>query len=333
MLSRGKDGHLHLFSYSGSQHQSGRASAIDYRTSTDQGATWTTRRLLDGAWQGLDWRIGASGVTGRGRLILMLVRIDLATATNTLGSIYSDDGGRTWSEYAELRQAPPSPFGGKGSQIATYGQIKLTPSGRLVMMAYVGPFNFSMTSDDQGATWRRTTIIHSDVSYSETAVQPIDDLNWVAVSRIDKGRTQMAQFVTFDGGATWRELGPLNLPLTAGYVSPSLDLVQAGRRATLVLGVTDRSTGQSVLRVADPGAALESAQVWSGPRVFANGLRVRSGYQTTVADPKCARLVIANHRETSGATATIEITMMNYSDLLPGHAPHPVSTAACPVIR
>ena len=54
VMSRGKDGRLNLFSYVGAQHKSGKESAIDYRFSTDHGATWTTRRLLDGAGQGVD---------------------------------------------------------------------------------------------------------------------------------------------------------------------------------------------------------------------------------------------------------------------------------------
>ena len=333
-ISATPDGHLHLFSFYGQQHQSGMESAIAYHSSSDRGAAWKAVNVLDGTGQGIEWRIGASGVTSRGRIILTALRMEIAAHYSTLGSIHSDDGGRTWSEFAELVQEPKSPYPPQGSQMGTFSQIKATPAGRLVMMGYIGPFNYALISDDEGGSWKRVTISTSrDPDYSEMAVQPVDENTWVAVTRVDRARTGMAQFVTHDSGATWSLLGPLNIPVLAGYVAPSLNLVQADGRATLVLGVTDRSTGRSMLRTADAVAAAASSQVWSGPRVFASDLHVRSGYQSAVADMACDRLVVSNHRETSEHDVTLEISMIPLAEVLPGHAARAVNASACPLVR
>lgn len=319
-ISRTNDGSMHLFSYLGQQHQGGKESAIAYRVSKDRGVTWSSpRKILDGFQHNVDWRIGATGVSATGRIIVTAVKADLASGRGQLGSIHSDDFGRTWSDFAPLLQIPPSPFEGGRSQMLTNSQIKTTPSGKLVMMSYIGKFNFTMVSDDNGASWKRSIIVESEApNYSEMAVQPIDDQNWVVVSRIDNAKSAMAQFATRNGGQTWVLLGGLNMQVKGGYVAPTLNLVRTGGRPELVLGLTDRSTGQSILRTGDAERALSNSMVWSGPASFASGLIVRSGYQTAVIDDQCDRLVIANHREISEFDTALDISLLPLSRLVHG---------------
>lgn len=331
-MSATPDGNLHLFSYYGQQHQGGRESAVVHRVSSDHGVTWSVPRpILDGFRHGLDWRIGATGATSAGRLIVTAVRSDLASPTGAvLGAIHSDDGGRTWSAFAPLVQSPPSPFEGGRSQMLPFGQIKTTPSGRLLMMSNLGRFNFLLVSDDEGATWQRSVVIESETpDYSEMAVQPIDEDNWVAVSRIDREKSSMAQFVSRDAGRSWGLLGGLDMPVRGGYVAPTLNLVEGDDGPIVVLGLTDRTTGRAVLRTSRAADALISARRWSGPRYIADGLIVRSGYQTGVVDVACDRMVIADHREVSEFDTVLDVALVPLPEIVPSRL-LPRHSSACP---
>jgi BNR repeat-like domain len=333
-IGRTPDGRLHLFSYFGQQHQGGKESAIAYRLSSDGGVSWSApRMILDGNGGGIDWRIGATGVTATGRIIVTAVRGDLATRTGILGSIHSDDGGATWSGFSPLRQIASTPFSSRRSQILTNSQIKVTPSGRLVMMSYIGNFNFLHTSTDNGQTWQRDLMVQSSrPDFSEIAVQPIDDLNWIAVSRVDRQRSGMAQFVTRDGGQTWQNLGPLNLTIKAAYVAPTLDLVQSRDGKTLILGFTDRSTGEAMVMTAPADVALADPGRWRGPYAVASGMRVRSGYQTSVVDPTCNRSVLVNHWEVSEFDTEMKVMLLPLHDIVT-NVPAPPSGGRCQVFR
>nr|WP_238483856.1 sialidase family protein [Pinisolibacter aquiterrae] len=334
-MSETPDGNLHLFSYFGQQHQGGRESAVVHRVSPDHGATWSAPRpILDGFRHGLDWRIGATGATATGRLIVTAVRSDLSSRRGAvLGATHSDDGGRTWSAFAPLVQSPPSPFDGGRSQMLPFGQIKTTPSGRLLMMSNLGRFNFLLSSDDDGATWQRSVVVESETpDYSEMAVQPIDEGNWVAVSRIDRAKSSMAQFVTHDAGRSWTLLGGLDMPVRGGYVAPTLNLVEGDEGPVVVLGLTDRTTGRAVLRTVRAADALASARRWSGPRYIAEGLIVRSGYQTGVVDTVCDRMVIADHREVSEFDTALDVSLVPLPEIVPNRL-RPRHPSACPTFR
>ena len=305
------DGTLLAVSYEGDQHGMGQESSVVLRRSGDGGRTFSEgRAILEGRGQDLEWRIGASGVLPDGSVMVTALRLDRKTRDWTLGVITSTDQGQTWSAFRELNISPKNPSGRKGSQMITNARIIATPGGRLLMMSFLGAANYVMTSDDRGWNWQLRRIVSASkestgIDYSEMAIAALDDDRYVTVARVDRQRSSMAQFVTEDGGDTWRDLGQLNLPVSGGYVMPSLDLVTWQGEPRLVLVATDRATGRSFLRTAGPDDALASARVWGPPRDFAWNMKVRSGYPSPLFDVKRNLGLAVNHRETGEFTTQL----------------------------
>lgn len=117
----------------------------------------------------------------------------------------SSDGGKTWSRIKEF----PAPDAGWTHYIP-FGDIKAGEDGALHVSCYGGEFtdptkstktkayrSWHFLSDDDGKTWRRTSIIHP--TGNETTLLCLGGRRWMAAAR----ETGMDIFFSEDDGATW----------------------------------------------------------------------------------------------------------------------------------
>ena len=117
----------------------------------------------------------------------------------------SADGGKTWTQIKEF----PAPDDG-WSHYIPFGDIKRGGDGALHVSCYGGEFtdpsqssktkgyrSWHFRSDDDGATWQRTSVIHA--TGNETTVLHLGGKRWLAAAR----ERAMDLFWSEDDGATW----------------------------------------------------------------------------------------------------------------------------------
>lgn len=317
-------GRIVYAAYAGVRHVTGRPSNVVVSYTDDFGARWSALdAVCDGFTLGGECRVQSLGATAAGDLALIYLyglapRAGAPTEWALLQSRSGD--GVSWSAPAPVAIAGGHPSRPTGSQLAVYGQFDRLADGRLLASAYLGPFNWTMESDDDGGLWRLRPIVDSrrvadlpaDADLNELAIEPLDAARWVGVTRVNRARTVMRQFATVDGGARWRDLGPINTPLAGGYVSPSLDRYtdKAGRRWLILSMMSRRSRSLPADRsdallffIAPAEAALARADAW----IYAGYLpgdeshEMRSGYPTLAIDRARGAALVVTHDEESEA--------------------------------
>ncbi len=203
----------------------------------------------------------------------------------------STDGGKTWSQIKEF----PKPDDGWSPYIP-FGDIKQGADGALHVSCYGGEWtdpaqstktksyrSWHFRSDDDGKTWKRTSIIGS--KSNETTLLHLGGTRWMAAAR----EAAMDLFVSEDDGATW------GLPLRVtekNQINGHL-LRLADNRLLLAYGnrVKDQ-TGVMAKLSADEG------KTWSAPLRLADTLSGDCGYPSSIqrADGK---IVTAYYSKTS----------------------------------
>jgi hypothetical protein len=139
-------------------------SSIVFKYSDDDGATWSAEvALFDGGTSGLyRYYFNALGVTPKGEFVALCTKVNITTGSTSLvrrASTLSASG--SWSAETVATYTMTTP----PTTLAPYGQIKNTPSGKMVMVAYSGRYNYVMVSEDECATFTGVVTHDSDATY------------------------------------------------------------------------------------------------------------------------------------------------------------------------
>lgn len=203
---------LYAYRQGASHSGSGDYGVLKYRTSTDNGATWSsaTTILTEAS---VDLRNLAGGVTSGGRIVLAFARYNPAT-TGWLSqsTIYSDDNGATWSTPVAM-----SLTGYTLTAYSPHGKMIATDDGQLLMPWYgetaTDSYCFASKSTDNGATWSTPIAVISgskagspNTTFTEWCPAPIGGGVIVGLCRADNGTT-FTQVISTDNGATWSTQG------------------------------------------------------------------------------------------------------------------------------
>lgn len=196
-------GWLHLVYRNGTAHNSG-ASSIDYKVSTDGGATWSTPGsavVIVNSTGTDDLRDPNIVALASGRLLVTYDERNPFTGDDIHAfAIYSDDGGLTWSSPYEI----PNSF--SGACIVSAAPIELA-SGDILLPAFGenggNYISVVFTSTDDGATFgSQTTIATGSHDWEEPVIRQLSSGTIVALMRDTVGSVTYRSAST-DDGATW----------------------------------------------------------------------------------------------------------------------------------
>jgi hypothetical protein len=302
------------------------ASNIETKKSTDGGATWSAAQALgDGMTTGqYRYYYPALGVTKLGSYILVYEQVDVTTGVGVPKYRTSADG-TTWSEETNMV------IGGEAASLfAFYGKISVTPSGRLVLGAYLSTKQYVLVSDDHGVSWtaylQRT---ESAFTTSEMSFAIVSELVWLSWIRIDNANGTLVQMKTVDGGLNWTDMGQISvLPVAGGYKSHDTTFVTLNGTRYIFLAIMSRDAGIDGLnpntiigkfgRVSDIVAS--AAGFFAGEDVLANDLEAwpRNGYPSIVVDPLTNECVMAYHTETGDRTSKVLTKGFNVAEVIYG---------------
>ncbi|WP_075292598.1 exo-alpha-sialidase [Pararhizobium arenae] len=291
-------------------------SNLMYKSSPDGGKTWPNIVTIgDGITDGQHrHNYPALGARKDGSLILCYVQQDIEDGRPThlqRTSIFGDE----FSEATEMVITGDMPSGSPivGDTFSFYGQIKRTPSGRLLLYAYQAADNFVLTSDDDGATWvSKIQITSSSPALSETSLLVQDEANWLSISRIDAAVGALYQMKTVNGGDTWTTQGQTNLVASGGYLSQELVMAYVDGIAYAVMLYMCRDTSINpdppnpntiCLRWARMSDLLASPLAWGPEEVVITGVNTRSGYPSMFINPNTGTMIVAYGVETGGTAA------------------------------
>lgn len=231
--------------------------AVMMRTSAD-GVTWSSATAITSPAAGHDHRDPSIVCTQTGRLIVNFFDYN-GSAVIGLDSIFSDDGGATWSS--------PASHTVYSSYTATSGAILQHSSGALIWPVYGQ--NSGDTADrcgvlvswDDGITWGAVTNISAASSaYTEMTLVEFADRSVHAFIRNDVNNFIFTASST-DIGATWSSITSLGWSVTNGR--PAAILVPASQ--ALILFYRKTSTFASVYRYSlDYGASWSAEQTYTG---------------------------------------------------------------------
>ena len=187
----------------------------------------------------------------------------------------SKDGGRTWTQ---LKQFPDHERG--WMPFIPFGPILAGADGALHVACYAGEFAdpskstktkgwraWHFRSDDDGRTWRQTSIIGP--THNETAIFHLGGRNWLAAARTDA----MEIFRSNDDGATWGEM----LRVTArNEINGHLARLSDGR---VLLSYGNRVSGQFGVLAK---LSVDEGRTWGGPIRLAHTFESDCGYPSSV---------------------------------------------------
>lgn len=279
------------------------ASDIAYKFTEDGGATWSSRILLgDGMSSGQTvFNYPALGTCRGGSTIAVFAALDVPTGTWKRYQSKSFNGRDDWTPIQEMVISGP-----QGGAAAFYGQIKTTGKGVLVASQYSGNDNFVLVSYDDGETWiSRLVVNSSSPNYTEQAIAIIDENVWVTVLRRD-GNSGMMQAVTTDQGQTWSAPADTNLPISGGYQSHELNVVDVDGVSYVFLSYMARITATPpptpeaiCARWAKASDVVAAATNWGEEIVLQNALPDRSGYPSFYIHKDSGTALMAYGKETA----------------------------------
>lgn len=190
----------------------------------------------------------------------------------------SKDGGRTWTQ---VKRFPENTAG--WMPFIPFGPILAGADGALHVSCYAGEFTdpskstrtkgwraWHFRSDDDGATWRQTSVIGA--KHNETAIFHQGGRNWLAAARIDA----MEIFRSSDDGQTWGE------PVRAterNEINGHLLRLKDGR---IVLSYGNRIAGQYGVLAK---FSSDEGRTWGPPVRLAHSLEQDCGYPASVQRP------------------------------------------------
>jgi hypothetical protein len=187
----------------------------------------------------------------------------------------SRDGGRTWSQHKEF----PTPEPG-WSEYIPLGDIVVGMDGALHVSCYGGAFvdpakstktkgyrAWHFRSDDDGMTWRRTSVIGE--KHNETTLFRLHERAWLAAARIDA----VELFRSDDDGASWhlqqRVTGRNEINGDLTRLADGRLLLSYGNRVKGEFGVLARLSG-------------DQGKTWTAPIRLAHSLESDCGYPSSV---------------------------------------------------
>lgn len=280
----------------GPQHDSKDATGVQVpqnvlgKCSFDFGKTWLPEgdgvRIFDGE---ADEKVYYYAVTGKlkdGTPIALCTEIDPVTQSRRVLLKKTADV-RYWAE--EPIEAVVT--GDIPMTCCFFGDIKTTDTGKLVVGAYDGTTSYILTSTDEGHTFRSKEVYKEigEAKASEITPAMLDDLNGIAIVRIDKDAGSLMHFSTMDGWFTSQFLGQTNLPISGGYQSHSLRQFFVNGRSVIAMTVMcrDATTAptypKSICAVVGYGdELLYSSTAWSTEKALVGGLPKWSGYPCLV---------------------------------------------------
>ena len=208
------DGQLCCATRTGATHGANDRSQISLSFSEDRGKTWSDYQIAvqSRPEKGLDYRNPSLGQSNDGHLVLVYGSIAGKNATGPgeshrlMAVIRSDDGGRSWSDPAQI-DLPP------GAWLNPHGQMRRLSDGTLIFNARGGwmpevykrnpelpeRISYLYRSSDGGQTWQTGDGIGDGAS--ETGFLPLDENHWVGYVRHNDRPNRIAH--SYDGGFTW----------------------------------------------------------------------------------------------------------------------------------
>ncbi|AVX04250.1 hypothetical protein MXMO3_01724 [Maritalea myrionectae] len=257
---------------------------VSYRYSTDGGQSWSAKiDIFDGIGAGdTVYYWPALGTLQDLSFIALCNKLVIGSGPWTPVMRKSYDG-ITW----DADDTTITITGDVPGVVEFFGKVQRTPSGRLVVGAYDGDESFVMYSDDDGDNWvSKLLVTDGATQYSEVTVAIIDELNWIAMVRIDGVTGSMLQLKTVDGGANWTNQGQTNLTVSGGYQSHDLTTVFVGGKTYLALVYMARETvsapapnvNSMCFRFARADDAISAATNWSHEKVLVDSTEMLSGY-------------------------------------------------------
>ncbi|HVL88739.1 MAG TPA: sialidase family protein [Actinomycetota bacterium] len=230
---------------------------------------WTERPIYDSEW---DDRNAAGGVTSTGTIVAFFARYDSHTGIwHDMGFIRSTDDGQSWSDYKTVPV-------GADRWYSPYGKLVELPGGRLMQLLY-GNDGYSyrvraIFSDDDGETWGNEVTIDRQSFERPTEADAIlvdgttnDNARLIVVSRTEPGPNPQAggglyQYVSANGGRTWKRMGFMNVGDTPSDISPWLTNLSDGR---IALVWAARRTMTIEVSIADGARVFRNRNGWGKP--------------------------------------------------------------------
>jgi hypothetical protein len=187
----------------------------------------------------------------------------------------SSDSGRTWTHHTDF----PAPDEG-WSEYIPFGDVVVGHDGALHVPCYGGEFadpnastktkgwrSWHFTSDDDGKSWRRTSVIGP--KHNETHFIRLGEKSWLAAARIDA----VELFRSDDDGLTWT--GPQRVT-GRNEINGHLLRLDDGR---LLLSYGNRVAGQFGVMAR---LSSDEGQTWSEPLRLAETNNSDCGYPSSV---------------------------------------------------
>jgi len=267
--------------YSESPERVSNERRIVYRLSDDFGKTWgSAKEIYNSPY---DDRLGGAMYLRTGRILLFIashvVVGGAVDRTDRIGVIYSDDGGKTWSDFYSFPKDP-------ALKIFSIYSNPVWIKDRLIIPWYGVDTNlyriYVIFSDDFGKTWKDQTLVaEKTTTLSEACIQSLGEGSLIILARQDT-TTRMRQFVSVDFGETWTDLGDTNHPLK-GYHSPDMIRYKHENKDIIVLYAKNVPDGRIERWWAFADDLRTSATLWRRNVTSATLVQaVKLGYATVL---------------------------------------------------
>jgi arylsulfatase A-like enzyme len=214
--------------------------------------------------------------TSRGIHLLFLARGHDAKGDTQVYQVVSSDEGKTWSEPTRVSQR-------SGYHVVNNARVARTSRGRLLVPASYAQRidNREMTrsvivlySDDEGRTWHEAKpLVLEGVALMEPGIAQCSDGSLYMTIRTALGVLYEAR--SRDGGVTWEDLGPTNLPAPA---APSTVLREPGGYYLWLFWCNNVKAGWKQRTPQVFATSRDDGRTWSAPVEIENDPKHSYGY-------------------------------------------------------
>ena len=285
-MARDSRGRLHVVYRRAAGHMMSMPGTIGHTILAANGDVLVAETDIVPATENVDHRDPCIGIMPSGRIVVNWTDAPTSGAgsPHVFLSIYSDDGGATWSSPVTIKTTSGARLYGAPKVIRQNdGQTAILQTGYYggTPARTVALFR----SVNGGQSWSEITPIYAgtDTLLNECEIQPITADHWIAFCRYNTGN--LRYFYTADGGATW------SAPIWCSWsdnndVAPSLNIIWQDGQPWIVLSYCNRNTDRTIFRWA------QGVKVLSTPYAFAENLwlgssdmQLSSGYQKGLVLP------------------------------------------------